>query len=568
MKRHNFGVQRLLSTVLLALGASLALADDTTGSEGGSSSYVQVGLIAHWDGIDNTLADGVRSHTADATIWCDLVGENDVTLPSYVTVEEKSMLSEKDADKDKSEPVTLSKLTCMTGTTEYYVKYSMIGDAAFTVEIVSERGTWTSSNPDTLQNVFSTPRGSVGYRKIRDDGFYVYWPPEKNKRTVWHLQNGKAAQAIHAFSVDFGITSKYNRIFMDGEDVTADTTDGGYTAKDWDGKFTLFGNKHTNIRVYAIRVYRRTLSTYERMRNYQIDRVRFFGAEKPSFVAKDLPDAIWTGNDLTPDPVVVNPLTEEPLVKGTDYTLSYENNVNPGTATVTVTGIGNWQGSSLVCPFEIATRESYLELRYIESSGTQYIDTGYLPHPNTKMEATVMFDGNMSRTASASYGSWFGCQEDSSSFAINFGGAANEDDKLHPWFDKRHGFGGKDNVFSIAGLRNSKQKFTIDASTGKGTYGTTAFTATAKTTTHTVNTLCLFGRRALDGVGEPFTYCKMRVFGWKIWDGETLVRDFVPCRASGGRIGLYDRVNDRFYENAGFDTFAYETKPGFMLIVR
>jgi hypothetical protein len=27
----------------------------------------------------------------------------------------------------------------------------------------------------------------------------------------------------------------------------------------------------------------------------------------------------------------------------------------------------------------------------------------------------------------------------------------------------------------------------------------------------------------------PFTVFGMRVFGWKIWDGDTLVRDFVPC---------------------------------------
>lgn len=45
----------------------------------------------------------------------------------------------------------------------------------------------------------------------------------------------------------------------------------------------------------------------------------------------------YTGNALTPEPVVTfNGMT---LVKGTDYTVSYADNVNPGTATVTVTAV-------------------------------------------------------------------------------------------------------------------------------------------------------------------------------------------------------------------------------------
>ena len=51
----------------------------------------------------------------------------------------------------------------------------------------------------------------------------------------------------------------------------------------------------------------------------------------------------YTGKALTPAPVVKDgSLT---LKKGTDYTLKYANNVNAGTAKVTVTGIGNYTGS-------------------------------------------------------------------------------------------------------------------------------------------------------------------------------------------------------------------------------
>ena len=56
-------------------------------------------------------------------------------------------------------------------------------------------------------------------------------------------------------------------------------------------------------------------------------------------------DAVtYTGNALTPEPVLTfNGMT---LVKGTDYSVSYENNVNVGTAAiVTVTGTGNYSGT-------------------------------------------------------------------------------------------------------------------------------------------------------------------------------------------------------------------------------
>ena len=49
----------------------------------------------------------------------------------------------------------------------------------------------------------------------------------------------------------------------------------------------------------------------------------------------------YTGKALTPEPVVTfNGMT---LVKGTDYTVSYADNVNPGTATVTVTAVASSQ---------------------------------------------------------------------------------------------------------------------------------------------------------------------------------------------------------------------------------
>lgn len=68
----------------------------------------------------------------------------------------------------------------------------------------------------------------------------------------------------------------------------------------------------------------------------------------------DIPSADYTGSAIAPEPgVTINGKT---LVKGTDYTLSYADNVNAGTASVTVTGTGNYTGTQTKS-FAIAPRD-------------------------------------------------------------------------------------------------------------------------------------------------------------------------------------------------------------------
>ncbi len=55
------------------------------------------------------------------------------------------------------------------------------------------------------------------------------------------------------------------------------------------------------------------------------------------------PSYAYTGNAITPGVVVET--GSSTLTLGTDYTVSYSNNVNSGTATITVTGIGKYSGT-------------------------------------------------------------------------------------------------------------------------------------------------------------------------------------------------------------------------------
>lgn len=56
---------------------------------------------------------------------------------------------------------------------------------------------------------------------------------------------------------------------------------------------------------------------------------------------------IYTGSAIEAKPVITATFdgVDVELVEGEDYTLSYSNNINVGTATVTATGIGNYKGT-------------------------------------------------------------------------------------------------------------------------------------------------------------------------------------------------------------------------------
>ena len=72
-----------------------------------------------------------------------------------------------------------------------------------------------------------------------------------------------------------------------------------------------------------------------------------------NFQVEAILDQGYTGSPITPQPVVRDKDSGAPLTANQQYTLSYQNNTAPGTATVTVTGIGGYQGSTGAVTFNI-----------------------------------------------------------------------------------------------------------------------------------------------------------------------------------------------------------------------
>ncbi|MGI6216038.1 MAG: cell wall-binding repeat-containing protein [Coriobacteriales bacterium] len=83
----------------------------------------------------------------------------------------------------------------------------------------------------------------------------------------------------------------------------------------------------------------------------------------------------YTGSAIEPDVTITDGSTQ--LVKDTDYTLAYENNVEIGTATVTITGIGNYTGTAtttfeILSPYRITTEQELKDFRDTVNGGNDY----------------------------------------------------------------------------------------------------------------------------------------------------------------------------------------------------
>ncbi len=89
-----------------------------------------------------------------------------------------------------------------------------------------------------------------------------------------------------------------------------------------------------------------------------------------------IPDQVWTGQEIKPSIEVT--LDGTALVEGEDFTVEYVDNVGPGTATVTIAGVGKFEGAQtvefkIVKPSELPvydkTPEGYVRMLYGELLG-------------------------------------------------------------------------------------------------------------------------------------------------------------------------------------------------------
>ena len=202
----------------------------------------------------------------------------------------------------------------------------------------------------------------------------------------------------------------------------------------------------------------------------------------------------------------------------------------------------------------------YAPLEYIATDGSDkpYIDTGYLPTSNTKIAIDMAYLGTdytgdwvpiwgyRKKANSDAYAMFV--KNDATQFALNFK-ATDTKSTSGVIRGERFIFRNDNARHYVTRLERSEDEICIFPAADQ------TFAAEAGWT------IALFGFRTATGAAASAFDCrqvKMRLYRFKIWEGSTLVRDFVPVRREAdSAIGLYDLLGEGgFLANKGTGSLA------------
>lgn len=177
--------------------------------------------------------------------------------------------------------------------------------------------------------------------------------------------------------------------------------------------------------------------------------------------------------------------------------------------------------------------EGYTEVQYIQSSGTQYVDTGFKPNQNSR----VVIDAQLLDTSG--YPALLGVRSSNTKMFWLYANTASQ---------IVFGYG---SVKPTAACTMS-DRLSADANKNVLTVNGSALIAATASTFTAVASLYLF---AANNAGTLQYAAKMFLYSCQIYDNGTMIRDYVPCISPAGAVGLYDLVGQEFYSNAGTGSF-------------
>ena len=185
--------------------------------------------------------------------------------------------------------------------------------------------------------------------------------------------------------------------------------------------------------------------------------------------------------------------------------------------------------------------KGFTEVEYLQSSGTQYINTGLAPNANQKIELSGFKAGGGTTS-----GGYIGC-----------GSTATADDRIQIWAE-----GGGLAWFRVDGTSITtsesctvNHKFVLDIKNKKGYVDSSEYNLSYSGSL-TTYPYFLFLRNN-GGIPDTTYNAPMRLYYVKIWDNNSLVRDFIPCLDDNNVPCMYDRVEGKAYYNQGTGSFTY-----------
>ena len=178
----------------------------------------------------------------------------------------------------------------------------------------------------------------------------------------------------------------------------------------------------------------------------------------------------------------------------------------------------------------------YEEVEYIMSTGTQYINTGAKLYTGTNHQIKIDF----APTSFYNYNSIYGSTYDADNFE---GWIYGNGDLATRYAVVRYS---PDNNIAVGNrylLDLKKEETILSKTVNNNLLGTNTITSSLNNSQKEAEFL-LF----LSGTD----YGRYKLYGAKLYNGNTLVRNFIPCiNKSTSKNGLYDLENKKFYSNDG-----------------
>ena len=235
--------------------------------------YVQNGLVAMWDGIENA---GWGTHDASTTVWKDLIGNRDLTCPSS-----SDGLFESNCWRQISSSLTEFKMPT-SGLCRFLEGYRYITLEAVMSDISTRYG----------PHAITSEGGSGSAGTSSGISLYCYKPDQITRQGRTSVGNGTA----WGYSIYYGdipdITPFHLAISIDNTNKTytqyLDGVQYGHTWESGGNNFSLGYSMDTRVRLFTsssgnvdcvkgfcVRVYSRALTASEIAANYAIDKARF-----------------------------------------------------------------------------------------------------------------------------------------------------------------------------------------------------------------------------------------------------------------------------------------------------
>ncbi len=341
--------------------------------------------------------------------------------------------------------------TIRSGEIDHYIE----GETTALPTMVFKNGAsfegWYTTEDFTGSRYYSIPSTAT-----EDMTFYAKWGAEK---TTFYLMQGGSPEPVS--------------ILYEGESIVwlDETTvqryviyhneygywgSGGYIPVPYDGGEYAFSNSGNKFSVAQSGFYVFTLTDK--------GEGNWFVSVLKSMLNCDvasIPTQVYTGSAIEPDVTVKD--GETTLTLGTDYDVAYSNNVNAGTATVTITGKGNYSGET-AATFTIVYPT--VTTSYVDATGTLHDGVEAVPLDNTMTTlpaGTYVVNSDVAYTGTVTLsGDVTLILGDGKTMTVTNTGTGNEDFAIYGESGSLHIYGQSQGTGALTATANSSVAIKVD----------------------------------------------------------------------------------------------------------